>query len=95
VGLGARLGADAWLLARLVILFFHLPSNVFSTTLCTRLGLSHPLILRVSHCICNQPLDPMVIHLFHYAHGERRWLRMMLCKIYFTTIAKNVQFHVL
>jgi len=48
-----------WLLTRPIIFFFRLPSSVFSTTLHTRLGLSHPLILGVSHYICNQPLDFM------------------------------------
>jgi hypothetical protein len=28
-------------------------SNVFSMALSTRLGFSHPLVLEVSHCICN------------------------------------------
>jgi hypothetical protein len=47
------LNVDAWLLARLIVLFFCLPLDVFSIPLCTRLGLSHPLVLGVSHCICN------------------------------------------
>jgi hypothetical protein len=34
-----------------ITLFFHLASNVFSTTLCIGLGLSHPLVLKVSHCM--------------------------------------------
>jgi len=49
VGLGVR----TWLLTHLIILFFQLSSNVFSTTLRTRLGFSHLLILGVSHCICS------------------------------------------
>jgi hypothetical protein len=36
------------------------------------LNFSHPLILRVSHCICSQPLDPMGIHLLHYTHDGQR-----------------------
>jgi hypothetical protein len=47
------LGVGAWLLACLVILFFPLPLDVFFMALCTRLDLSHPLVLGVSHCICN------------------------------------------
>ncbi len=39
-------------------------------TLCSRLGLSHPLVLGVSHCIYSQPLDLMGIHLLCYTHGE-------------------------
>jgi len=66
------LGSNAWLFARLVILFFCLASNVFSTTLHMRFGLSHPLVIEMSHCICNQPFDPMGIHILHYAHGGKR-----------------------
>jgi hypothetical protein len=61
-----------WLLACLVIPFFHLPLNVFSITLHIKLGLFHPLVLGVSHCICSQPLDPIGIYLLHCAHGGKR-----------------------
>jgi hypothetical protein len=47
--------AGTWLLTCPIIFFFCLPSDVFSTTLHTRLGHSHHLILGVSHYICNQP----------------------------------------
>jgi hypothetical protein len=47
------LDVGAWMLACPIIPFFCLPSNVFSTTLHTRLGFSHPLMLGVSHCICS------------------------------------------
>jgi hypothetical protein len=59
----------AWLLARLIIPFFHLPSYVLFTTLRIKLGLSHPLLLEVSHCICNQHLNIMGIHFLHCVHG--------------------------
>jgi hypothetical protein len=55
-----------------IILFFHLASNVFSIVLRIRLGLSHPLVLRVSHCICSQLLNPMGIKIFRYIHGGER-----------------------
>ncbi len=48
--------------------FFRLYLYVFSTTLHTRLGFSHPLILGVSHWICNQPLETMGIHLLCCVH---------------------------
>jgi hypothetical protein len=41
-----RLGADVWLIAHLVILFFHLPLSVFSTALHTRLDFPHHLVIR-------------------------------------------------
>jgi hypothetical protein len=45
--------AKALLLTCLIIFFFPLLSNVFSTTLHTRLSFSHPLVFGVSHYICN------------------------------------------
>jgi hypothetical protein len=88
------MGVDVWLLIRLIILFFHLPSNVCSTTLHTKLGLSHPLVLGVSHCVCNQPLDPMGIHLLYCEHGGERMTSHDVVQNVFTTIARNVGFHV-
>ncbi len=46
--------------------------DVFSMPLCTRLGFSHPLILGVSHCICNYPMDLMGIHFLCCAHGAKK-----------------------
>jgi hypothetical protein len=66
------LGVSDWLLAHLVIPFFCLVLDVFSTTLHMRFGLSHPLVIGMSHCICNQPLDLMGIHILHYVHGGER-----------------------
>jgi hypothetical protein len=36
------------------------------------LGLPYPLALGLTHCIYGQPLNPMGIHLLHYAHGGER-----------------------
>jgi hypothetical protein len=83
------LSVNVWLLTCLVILFFHLPSNDFSTTLHTRLGLSQPLILGVSHCICNQPLDPMGIHLLCCTHGGERMVSHDVVQNVFVAIAKD------
>ncbi len=52
--------------------FFCLLSNIFSIALHTKLDLSHPLVLGVSHCIYNQPLDLMEIHLLRCTHGGER-----------------------
>jgi hypothetical protein len=77
----AGLDASFWSLACPIIPFFHLFSNVFSTTLRIGLDFSHPFVLEVSHCICNQPLDPTKIHFFivHMVGKGRPY--MMLCKI--------------
>jgi hypothetical protein len=67
-----RLNVNTWLFAHLIILFFRLLPNVFSTALHTKLDLFHPLIFGMSHCIYSQPLDLMEIHLLCYTHGEER-----------------------
>jgi hypothetical protein len=46
-----------------IIPHFCLAFEVFSFVLHTKLGLPHPLILKVTHCICGQPLDPTRTHL--------------------------------
>ncbi len=89
------LGASIWLLAYLVIPFFCLALNVFSTTLHMRFGLSHPLVIGMSHYICNQPLDPMGIQIFHYAHGGKKMASHNVVRDVFTAIAKVVRFYVL
>jgi len=67
-----------------------MPLDVFSITLRIRLGLSHPLVVGVSHCIFSQPLNPTRIHLLRCAHdGERMALHDA-----FGTIVKNAKFHV-
>jgi len=70
--------------------FFRMPLDVFSTALHIRLGISHPLVLGVSHCIFNQPLNPTRIHLLHCAHGGER----MALHDAFGAIVENARFHV-
>jgi hypothetical protein len=84
----------AWLVVHLIILFFHLPSYVLFTTLRIKLGLSHPLVLGVSHYICKQHLNLMEIHFLHYAHGGERMALHDVMRNVFPAIAKNVGFHV-
>jgi hypothetical protein len=62
-------GPGACLFTYLIILAFHLPYDVFSFALCTRLGLLHSLALGVTHCICGQPLNLAGTHLLHCSHG--------------------------
>jgi hypothetical protein len=90
----ARQNARAWLLTCPIIIFFHLLSNVFSTSLHARLSLSHPLVLGVSQYICSQPLDPMGIHLFHYVHAKERMALHDVVQNVFVAIVKDAGFHV-
>jgi hypothetical protein len=61
-----------WLFVHLAVPCFHLHSDVFSFVLQIRLGFPHPLVFNFTHCIYNELLDPMGIHLLHYAHGGER-----------------------
>jgi hypothetical protein len=73
---------------------FCLALNFFFIALHIRLGISHLLILGVLHYICSQPLDPMGIHLFHGAHvGEKTGSHDFVRNV-FTTIVKDMKFHV-
>jgi hypothetical protein len=58
------------------------------------LGLSHLLVLGVSHDICNQPSDPMGILLFCCTHGGERTASHDVVRNVFVAIAKDVKFHV-
>lgn len=71
----------AWLCARLLIPFFKMALNIFSSTLCTRLDVHHPMVHDFSRCICGQAIDPIKIHLFRCAHGESARSHMMQFEI--------------
>ncbi len=75
--------------------FFHLSSDGFSITLHIRLGFFHLLVFGVSHCICNQLLDPIGIHLLHCTHGGEKTTSHDFVKDVFATMARDVGFHVL
>jgi hypothetical protein len=64
----------------------------FSTTLHTKLNLSHPLVLGVSHYICNQPLDPMGIHFFATLMVGRGRPHMMLYEMFLWSLWKMQDF---
>jgi hypothetical protein len=67
---GLRVGA--WLFAHLVVPPFHLASNIFSFALRTKLGLPHHVVIGVSHCICDQPLNHVGTHFFRCSQGGER-----------------------
>jgi hypothetical protein len=59
------------------------------------LSLSHPLALNLTHYICDQPLDPMGIHLLCCTHGGERTTSHDVVRDSFVSIAKDMTFHVL
>ncbi len=60
----------------------------------TKLGLPHPLALKLSHYICGQPLDSMGIHLFCCFHGKERVASHDAMWDAFASIVRDVGFHV-
>jgi hypothetical protein len=88
------LGVGAWLFAHLVIPSLHLSLKKIST-LCTRLGLPHPLTFRLINCICDQPLNLTRTHLLHCYHGRERTTSHDVIQNVFVSITINVGFHVL
>lgn len=84
-----------WLFIRLIILCFHFLSNVFSFVLQTKLGLPHPLVLRLTHYICGLPLDLVGIHFLCYAHGGEKTASHDVVWDAFVSVTRDARFHVL
>jgi hypothetical protein len=55
----------------------------------------HPLTFGLTHCLCGQPLDPVGIHLLCCAHGGERIAFHDVVRDAFTSIARDVKFHIL
>jgi hypothetical protein len=66
------LGASAWFTIRLIFSSFQLTSPFFFTMLWIWLGLPHLSIASIIWCVCTHPINPMGIHLLHYAHNNKR-----------------------
>jgi hypothetical protein len=88
-------GGRVWLFACLVMPCFRLPSNVFSSTMLTKLSLPHPLILSLTHYICGELLDPLGINLLRCGHGGERTASHDDVRDAFASIVRNARFHVL
>jgi hypothetical protein len=88
------LGVSAWLFVHLVILTFCMASNIFSSTLHTKLGLPHALDLKLTHCICGQPLNLAKTHLICcFLGGEHNTSHNVVWDA-FASIMKYVGFYV-
>ncbi len=83
---------DAWLSTHPIIIFFYLTLEVFSIALRTNLGLSHLLVLEESHCIYNQPLDLMGIHLLHCTHVGARMVLHDIVRMFSQPLQKMQHF---
>lgn len=71
---------------------FHLPFDVFSFALCIRLSLPHPLDLKVTHCICGEPLNVLGTHLSSCSHGGEWTTSHDAIQNAFVSIAKKKGF---
>jgi len=49
----------------------------------------------MSHYICSEPLDPMGIHLFRYAHGGEKITSHDVMWDVLVAIVENAKFHIL
>jgi hypothetical protein len=78
-----------------LITSFQMDSNIFSSTLHNRLGFPHPMVCGLSWCICSQPIDLLRIHVFHYVHGANCTTTHDVVWDSFTSIVRDVEFHVL
>ncbi len=94
-GLVQKPSVGAWLSICLVIPCFFLPLDVFSFILWTELGLPQLLVIGLTHYICDQPIDPMEIHLLHRVHGGERTTSHDVVRDAFVSIAKDARFQVL
>jgi len=74
---------------------FQMDSNIFSLTLHNKLGFPHLMVCDLSWCICSQPIDLLRIHIFRCAHGVKRTTTHDVVWDSFTSIVKDVEFHVL
>jgi hypothetical protein len=79
----------AWLSPRQII-FSRLALDVVFSIVHIRLGLPHSLVLGLSNCICDQPLNPMEIHLFCYTHGREKTMSHDVVWHAFASIMKDV-----
>ncbi len=73
---------------------FQMDFNIFSLTLHNRLG-SHPMVCCFSWCICSQPIDLLRIHIFCCIHEAKLTTTHDVVQDFFTSIVRDVEFHVL
>jgi hypothetical protein len=74
--------------------FSHLASYVFSSTLCTKLGLPHHVDLEYIHCIYGELLDLAGTHLIYCSHGGDQIIFHDAIRDVFASIVKDMGFHV-
>jgi len=83
-----------WLIIWLAFLTFQLSSPSFSIVLWMWLGLSHPSIISICHCMYTHPINAIGVHLLCHAHGnEYMGTHDVVCDT-FVAIAQDVGFHV-
>jgi hypothetical protein len=69
--------------------------NIFSSTLHTKLGLLPLMTHGLSQCICGQSINSTSIHIFCFVHGRKCTSTHDAVRGFFTSIVRDVRFHVL
>ncbi len=86
---------NVWLYAHLVSPSFKMASNIFASTLRTKLHLPHPMTCDFFLCICSQAINSTWLHLCCCAHRGERMATHDVVWNSFTSIIRDVRFHVL
>jgi hypothetical protein len=87
------LRASAWFRTWPIFPTFWLSSLIFCITLHTQLGLPHLSIASILQCVCTHPIDSMGIHILCCVHGNECIKTYDVICNTFTTIARDVNFH--
>jgi hypothetical protein len=86
------LDSRAWLSTWPLIPSLYMPSDMFSTSLCTKLGFPYPMVLGLAHRIYGQ-IDSMKIHFLWCSHGGECIVFLDVIQNAFATIVEDAKFH--
>jgi len=84
-----------WFSTHPIIPSFRMAFDIFSSSLCTKLGLLHPTTCCLFRCICNHAINLIAIHLFHCVHGGEHTTTHDVIRNFFASIARDVGLHVM
>jgi len=84
----------AWKMAQIVIPLFYLPLAIFSIAFKIKLNLRHPSIVNLPHCVYNDPVYPIRIHLLLFTHHNEH-TKTHNVHHDFASITCEINFHML
>ncbi len=83
-----------WLSTHPIIPSFKIASDIFCSSLRTRLSLPHPTTCGLFRCICNHAINLIGIHIFCCVNGGEHTTTHDVIQDFFASIAKDVGLHV-